>query len=94
LPADCTYPAICQISRPFLESAQAEASPLCACSKERTGRAGPAPTGEELASAAGPKRVRCARVPEERTGRVGPAPTGEELAPPAGPKRVRCARVL
>jgi antitoxin (DNA-binding transcriptional repressor) of toxin-antitoxin stability system len=29
--------------------------------QKRTGRAGPAPTGEELAPPAGPKRVRCAR---------------------------------
>ncbi|MFN9896644.1 MAG: hypothetical protein ACK58M_25895, partial [Acidobacteriota bacterium] len=28
---------------------------------KRTGRAGPAPTGEERAPPAGPKRVRCAR---------------------------------
>ena len=31
--------------------------------QKRTGRAGTAPTGEELADPAGPERVRCARVP-------------------------------
>ncbi|MBZ2179414.1 MAG: hypothetical protein K7J47_17095 [Acidobacteria bacterium] len=35
--------------------------------QKRTGRAGPAPTGEELAPPAGPKRVRCARVPQKRS---------------------------
>jgi hypothetical protein len=42
-------------------SCRAEASPLCAWLKKRTGRAGPAPTSEELAPPAGPERVRCAR---------------------------------
>ena len=80
--------------RATLENAHRPKRVRCArVPEERTGRAGPAPTGEERAPPAGPKRVRCARVPEERTGRAGPAPTGEELAPPAGPKRVRCARV-
>ena len=35
--------------------------------QKRTGRAGPAPTGEELAPPAGPKRVRRARVPQKRS---------------------------
>jgi len=43
-------------------SRRAEASPLCAGPQKRTGRVGTAPTGEELAHPAGPKRVRCARV--------------------------------
>ncbi len=58
---------------------------------KRTGRAGPAPTGEELAHPAG-RSESVVRVPQKRTGRAGPAPKGEERAHPAGPKRVRCAR--
>ena len=38
--------------------------------QKRAGRAGTAPTGEQLAHQAGPERVRCARIPQEEWRRV------------------------
>jgi hypothetical protein len=52
--------------RATLENAHRPKRVRCArVPEERTGRAGPAPTGEERAPPAGPKRVRCARSLEE-----------------------------
>ncbi len=50
---------------------------------KRTGRAGPAPTGEELAPPAEPKRVRCARVPQKLRTRVTGTKSGETFREPA-----------
>jgi hypothetical protein len=78
-----------------------------AAGHKRTGRAGLAPTGEEVAqevaASAEPERVRCAGVPKE-AGTRGPCPptredAAKQLAPRAGPERsaeperVRCAGV-
>ncbi|MCA2971146.1 MAG: hypothetical protein INH43_21730, partial [Acidobacteriaceae bacterium] len=51
--------------RRLTDKAAMPLGPVVRIVQKRTGRAGPAPTGEELAHPAEPKRVRCARIPQE-----------------------------